>query len=312
MSLDNTNNTSDYSSGYNPEIDADILGALRQSAEYSVEDDERISEFFSEIQEGCAETLSNFIGTDVAAAERSIEMLKVELNADIGRNSDKLFGKIIGDDEQIVFVFSLVQADFKRLLHLVLSGEIDETKLNAEKPLSVAESKLLLRVFNLLSEFLFEKFEVLAGRGVPRHAEKITSETFLALTELEEFTKVCMDFGVGKFEFSIDMAVPFALINTPPSVSITPTELQEKNKNERVWKETLRHSIETLPVSLEAELISADMSLNEISRLVVGDRLNISFGHKPILINYADGVKAFSTRAELHGSQFLLRVSSGA
>lgn len=312
VSLDGINNPTDYISGPNPEVDADILGILRQSAEYSIGDDDRISDFFGDVQEECAETLSRFIGVDVATAASSVEMLKVELNSDLGADSNMLFGRIQGDEEQIIFVFSLAQPDFKRLLHLVLSGKIDEDKLNAEKLLSAAENKLLLRVFNLLSEFLFEKFEALANRGVPRHPEKISRETFLALSELEVFAKVTMGFVIGKFNFSIDLAVPFELISTPPSVAVSPTELQEKNKNERVWKETLRHSIETLPVGLEVELISADMSLNEISRLVVGDKLNISFGHKPIRINYANGVKAFSTLAELHGSQFLLRVSSGA
>lgn len=312
MSFDGTDNLNENALGADPEFDADILGALRQNTEYSIDDDERLSDLFVEVQEGCAEALTNFIGTNVVAGERSVEMLNVDLKADIGTDSGKLFGKTLADEEQILFVFSLAQADFKRLLHLVLSGKVDEEKLNAEKPLSGAENKLLVRVYNLLGEFLFEKHEILAARGVPRKPEKITEETFLALRELEQFTNVTMNFVAGEFKFSIDLAVPFDLISTPPVADISADDMQEKNREERIWKEALRNSVETLPVGLEAELLSTDISLNEISRLVVGDMINVSFGQEPIVVNYADGVKAFVARTELHGSQLLLRVSSGA
>lgn len=312
MSFDGNDNMKQGISGSGPDFDADILNALRQSAEYSIDSDDRLSGFFADLHEGCAETLANFIGEKVVTSERSVEMLKFDLTADITADSGELFCKVQGDDGKILFVYSIAQSDFKRLLHLVLSGKIDEGNLRADKLLSPAESKLLVRVFNLFSEFLFGKFEVLAARGVPRNPLIINGQTYAALTELEEFSKVKMNFVAGEFKFLIDMAVPFEMISTPPAVVFTPSEIQEKNKSERIWKEMLRNSIESLPIELEAELISADMSLNEISRLEVGDMLNISFGQKPIRVNYEDGDKAFMTRAELNGSQLLLRVSSGA
>lgn len=312
MSLDGTDNMTKDTPSVGPQVDADILGALRQSTEYSIDGDERLSDFFSEVHEGCAETLASFVGTNVTGGERSVEMLKVDLTADIAGDSSKIFSKTLADDEKILFVFSLDQSDFKRILHLVLSGKVDEEKLQADNPLSGAESKLLTRVFNVLGEFLYEKFEILADRGVPRKPVKISAETFSALSELEEFTKVTMNFVAGEFKFSIDMAVPFEVLSKPPSIDVSADELQANNKAERIWKEVLRNSVETLPVGLEAELLSTDISLNEISRLVVGDMINVSFGQEPILVNYDDGVKAFMARTELHGSQLLLRVSSGA
>lgn len=299
-------------SGPSAEFDADILSALRQSAQYSIDDDDRLLEFFAALHEGCAETLAEFIGAKVEASECDVEMVKVDLNSELTSGNSDLFCKVLGDEEKILFVYSMEQSDFKRLLHLVLSGNIDEAKLKADKPLSSAENKLLVRMFNLFSEFLYGKFEMLAGRGVPRNPENIKAQTFVALTELEEFSKVTMNFVAGKFKFSVNMAIPFEMISAPPAQNYSLDEVQAKNKSERIWKETLRNSVETLPVELEAELISADMSLNDISRLMVGDMLNISFGQAPITINYEDGVKAFMTRAELNGSKFLLRVSSGA
>lgn len=294
-----------------PEIDANILDALRQSTEYSIEGDVRIVEFLNEVHESCAQTITDFIGEEVGVDERTVEMLKLEFSADNVGDDGKLYGNVVGDEEQLLFLFSATQPDFKRLLQLILSGQIDEAKLGSDGPLSVAENKLLMRVYNQLSECLFEKYEMLATRGVPRRPIGITSQTFSALTEIEEFAQVMMTFSTGGTKFSIGLFLPFELISTPPEAVFTAGELQEKNKNERSWKETLRKSVEILPVSLEAELVSADLSLDEVSKFSVGDMVNLSFGHDPIPLNYDDGVKAFLARTELQGTQLLLRVTSG-
>lgn len=295
-----------------PEIDVNILGALRQSAEYSIDEDARLLDFFNDVHESCAETIADFIGEEVSVSERSVEMLKLDLSTKNLDDDDKLYGNVVGDEEQLLFIFVSTQPDFKRLLQLVLSGEVDEEKLGATGPLSTAENKLLLRVYNQLSECLFEKYEMLSNRGVPRRPVGITSQTFSALSEMEEFTQASMEFCVGETKISIGLFLPFDLISTPAEVVFTSDELQEKNKDERIWKETLRKSIEILPVNLEAELVSADLSLDEVSRLAVGDRINLSFGQKQIPLSYDDGARAFLARTELQGTKLLLRVTSGA
>jgi len=148
-------NTPDFNSKW--DIDPDVLAVLRQSAEFSIEDDKRIMALLDLVQESSAELLCEFTNNSVRVEGKKVELLKVDLNQPDDANDGETFiGKVEGDEDALLYVLSASSSDFKKILQIALSGKFDEAKVDLSKPLTAASllklaSKNLTVRLNLIS-----------------------------------------------------------------------------------------------------------------------------------------------------------------
>ena len=289
-------------------LNSDILDVLRRQNGFPIERYSGLSETLEGIQQECAKRLATFVGEKVEGGLGSVELFTIELEDETDKR-DEIYIRVDVDEEKFLFGFSISSVDFRSFLRLALAQREIAQTANAATELSISEKKLLQRFVDQLSECLFERFEFLSYFGVPRNPIFIERKDLTNIAEHSELLTIPIVFHAQNKEIRIEFTVPLELLKFGSEEAEKTEGRRAKDQAEREWKQNLRTSIEVLEIPLVAEFINAELPLNEIGELKIGQTLSLVFGSSPVPIKFDEGTHAFFANAEHQDKKLLLRVS---